>query len=112
MNLFNKNRVVVLLGSVIFLVSSLSAQRLKESNATFIHLPKIPQVNYTPVVPVTPVKQSVDLPQVPKTSKAQKVLPLITVTPEQNSVKTKQVSEKEYLEYQKLKSLENKVPQK
>jgi hypothetical protein len=77
---------------LVFLILSLTPISLvalsqTEVNATYIYLPKIPNVDAT-----TPIAK-----------KALTVPPVITVTPKVES-KTKTISQEEYLEYQKLKS--------
>lgn len=94
---------IVVCGGLFIFSTSLYASS-KEQNATFIHLPKVPKVNSIPVMILAPKTEKVNLPKVPQVSKAMKVAPLITITPKQDRVKTKTISEKEYLEYQKLKA--------
>ncbi len=73
-----------------FALTSSFASSPTEANATYIYLPKIPKIEAT-----TPVAK--------KAVKPVKALTVITITPEVES-KMKSISQKEYLEYQKLKA--------
>jgi hypothetical protein len=72
--------------SLLFIGLSLYATPEQDKNITYIELPKVPSVNVKPVIP----------------QKAVKVAPLITVNPKG---KKRTITQKEYIEYQKLKKL-------